>query len=91
MCWLRNKVSISKGIAGVCSSKPSSAKEMLIQDVGPGRTTVFKPNGIGPATEDMTWQLGHEFFFRWSNKGRDGEKLNPYCVVASWLCTAPAG
>lgn len=62
MCWLCDKLSISKGKAGVCVSKPSSAKEMLIQDVGLGWRTVFKPNGTGPVTEDMTWQLAHEVF-----------------------------
>lgn len=32
---------------------------MLIQDAGPGQRTIFKPNGIGPVTEDMTRGLAH--------------------------------
>lgn len=47
----------------MCSSKPTSKIEMLIQDVGLGQRTVFKPNGIGPITEDMTWQLAHKASF----------------------------
>lgn len=46
----------------MCVSKPSSAKELLIQDVGLGWRTVFKSNGTGPVTEDMTWQLAHKVF-----------------------------
>lgn len=66
--------------------KPSSATEMLIQDVGPGRRTVYKPSGIGPATEDMTWQLVHGVRFSLDGpiKQENKEKLNPYYVVASW-------
>lgn len=72
VCRLCNKVSISKGIAAVCSSKPSSTTEMLIQDVGLRWRMDFKPNGTGTLTEDMTWQLAHGInFSRWFKKNEE--------------------
>lgn len=65
-------VSISKGIAGVCASKLSSAKEMLIQDVGPGWIAVYKPNGTRPGS----WHMEFVFSFYCPVK----ERLDPYYV-----------
>lgn len=84
VCWLCNKVSISKGIAGVGSSEPSSAKEMVIQDVGVGRRTVFKPNGSGQTEgHDLAVSTWSRFVFRCSNKGRDGGEIEP--ILCCWL------
>lgn len=81
--WLCNEVSISKGIARVCASKPSSAKKMLIQDVGIEPRTVFKPNGPEPVTEDMTWQLGQGARFSWDSPIKKIEPILCCCLVAA--------
>lgn len=55
VCWLCNilvKVELLSTL-----QKPTSAKEMLIQDVRPERRIHIKPNSPEPETEDTTRQL----------------------------------
>lgn len=37
-------LSVHEGEAGMCVSKPNSAKEVLIRNAGPSWRTVFTPN-----------------------------------------------
>lgn len=57
--------------------KPSSAKEMLIQDVKPEWGTDIKPNSCEPGAEDTTGQLAHgpRLPLRWTSAGRAEGKL----------------
>lgn len=58
-------------------------KEMLIQDVGLGPRTVFKPNGPEPVTEDMTWQLGQGARFSSHSPIKKIEPILCCCLVAA--------
>lgn len=68
MCWLYNIV-VKVGLLSVLQ-KPSSAKEMLIQDVRPEWRIDIVPKGSEPGTEDITKQLRTEYVFLLDRPGQ---------------------